>query len=85
MVFNSLTFLVFFGIVLALYYRLGHRGQNWMLLVASYIFYGWWDYRFVGLLIFSTLFDYACALKIEAQGNPFPLHATLESARAQSR
>lgn len=71
MVFNSLIFLVFLGIVLALYYRLGHRGQNWMLLAASYIFYGWWDYRFVGLLIFSTLFDYACALKIEAQTNRF--------------
>src|ERR1035441_9436956 len=42
-IFNSLTFLVFFGIVLLLYFRLGHRGQNWMLIIASYVFYGWWD------------------------------------------
>jgi D-alanyl-lipoteichoic acid acyltransferase DltB (MBOAT superfamily) len=66
MVFNSLTFLVFLAIVLALYYRLKHRGQNIMLLAASYVFYGWWDYRFLALLIFTTLFDYACALKIDA-------------------
>lgn len=70
MVFNSLTFLIFLGIVLLLYYRLGHRGQNWMLIAASYVFYGWWDYRFVALLLFTTFFDYSCALWIEAETNP---------------
>jgi D-alanyl-lipoteichoic acid acyltransferase DltB (MBOAT superfamily) len=70
MVFNSLTFLVFFAIVLLAYYRLGHRGQNWMLLIASYVFYGWWDYRFLSLLLFTTLFDYGCARWIEAEPNP---------------
>ncbi len=70
MVFNSLTFLVFLGIVLALYYPLGHRGQNLLLLGASYVFYGWWDYRFLGLLVFTTLFDYFCALKIENETEP---------------
>jgi len=69
-IFNSLTFLVFLGIVLLLYFRLGHRGQNWMLIVASYVFYGWWDYRFLGLLLFTTFFDYFCALWIEGQPNP---------------
>ena len=70
MIFNSLTFLVFLGIVLLLYFRLGHRGQNWMLIVTSYVFYGWWDYRFLSLLLFTTFFDYFCALWIEAQPNP---------------
>jgi alginate O-acetyltransferase complex protein AlgI len=70
MVFNSLIFLVFLAVVLALYYRLNHRGQNWMLLVASYFFYGWWDYRFLSLLLFTSLFDYVCALKIEAESRP---------------
>ena len=65
MVFNSLIFLVFLAVVLLLYYRLGFRAQNWMLVGASYLFYGWWDYRFVGLLLFTTLFDYFCALWIE--------------------
>jgi alginate O-acetyltransferase complex protein AlgI len=67
MIFNSLIFLVFLAIVLAAYYRLRHRGQNLMLLAASYIFYGWWDWRFVALLLFTTFFDYWCALWIERE------------------
>src|SRR5579883_65786 len=70
MVFNSLTFLAFLSVVLALYYCLKHRFQNWMLLVASYIFYGWWDPRFLGLLLFTTLFDYFCALWIDEEPDP---------------
>ncbi|MES2659788.1 MAG: MBOAT family protein [Verrucomicrobiota bacterium] len=64
MVFNSIAFLVFLAIVLALYYRLKHRAQNLLLVVASYVFYGWWDWRFLGLLLFSTFFDYWCALRL---------------------
>ena len=41
---------------------LPHRGQNWLLLVASYYFYAAWDYRFVALLAASTLVDYTCGL-----------------------
>src|SRR5437773_4062401 len=70
MIFNSISFLIFLGFVLVLYYRLGHRGQNGLLLVASYVFYGWWDYRFVALLLFTTFFDYFCALWIEAEPRP---------------
>ncbi len=70
MVFNSLIFLVFLAVVLVLYYRLNHRSQNVMLLAASYFFYGWWDYRFLALLIFTTLFDFACALQIDAETRP---------------
>jgi alginate O-acetyltransferase complex protein AlgI len=70
MVFNSVTFLVFLAITLSLYYRLGHRGQNWMLLLASYFFYGWWDFRFTFLLLFTSFFDYFCALWIDHEQNP---------------
>jgi D-alanyl-lipoteichoic acid acyltransferase DltB (MBOAT superfamily) len=70
MVFNSLVFLVFLAIVLVLYYRLSHLGQNIMLVLASYVFYGWWDYRFLGLLIFTTLFDFASALQIDSETRP---------------
>jgi len=52
MVFNSLVFLAFLAIVLGLYFRLSFRAQNYMLIAASYLFYGWWDYRFVSLLLF---------------------------------
>lgn len=65
MVFNSLTFLVFLAITLSLYYRLPHKGQNWLLLIASYIFYGWWDYRFAFLLLGTSLLDYWFALRID--------------------
>ena len=65
MTFNSAIFLLFLALVLPVYYRLGHRGQNWFLLVASYVFYGWWDPRFLGLLWFTSLFDYFCARWIE--------------------
>ena len=46
MVFNSLVFLVFFLVVYGLYRALPHRGQNVLLLISSYFFYGWCDWRF---------------------------------------
>lgn len=64
MLFNSLQFALFFLIVYSLYLLLNHKGQNRMLLVASYIFYGAWDWRFLFLIIISTVLDYVCGLKI---------------------
>ena len=58
MVFNSIQFLAFFLVVYGLYRVLPHRAQNWMLLAASYVFYGAWDWRFLGLLIGSTVIDF---------------------------
>jgi alginate O-acetyltransferase complex protein AlgI len=66
MVFNSLQFVWFFLVVYALYRVLPHRGQNWLLLVASYYFYAAWDYRFLGLLVASTLVDYTSGLALGA-------------------
>lgn len=61
MIFNSYAFWVFFAIVLVFYRRLQHRGQNLLLLAASYFFYAFWDWRFVSLLLISTVVDYAAA------------------------
>jgi D-alanyl-lipoteichoic acid acyltransferase DltB (MBOAT superfamily) len=58
MVFNSLEFVGFFLVVYALYRWLPHRAQNWMLVAASYYFYAAWDWRFLGLLIGSTVVDF---------------------------
>jgi alginate O-acetyltransferase complex protein AlgI len=58
MVFNSLEFVGFFLVVYALYRLLPHRAQNWMLVAASYLFYAAWDWRFLGLLIGSTVVDF---------------------------
>ncbi|MBZ8182074.1 MBOAT family O-acyltransferase [Oscillatoria salina] len=60
MLFNSLTFVVFFLLVYSLYLLLlkHYRAQNIFLLVASYIFYGSWNWRFLILLIISTVVDF---------------------------
>ncbi len=58
MLFNSWTFWLFFSIVLPLYWLLPHRAQNIFLITASYVFYGWWDSRFLLLIAFSTLMDF---------------------------
>jgi len=63
--FNSFDFGVFFVVVLALYWMLRHRWQNRMLLVASYFFYGYWDWRFLSLIFISTMVDYVAGLKIQ--------------------
>ena len=70
MVFNSLEFVIFLPLVLIAYFRLRHKGQNRMLLVASYLFYGWWDYRFLTLLAFTTVIDYAVGLYIGRTDDP---------------
>ena len=67
MIFNSLAFFVFLAITLLVYYRLPFKPQNLFLLAASYFFYGWWDWRFLFLLVFTSLFDFYCALLIEKQ------------------
>jgi D-alanyl-lipoteichoic acid acyltransferase DltB (MBOAT superfamily) len=64
-VFNSFHFAVFFVVVYALYRVLPHRPQNWLLLAASYYFYGSWDWRFLLLLVASTGVDYFCAIYID--------------------
>jgi len=64
MSFNSHQFLVFLPLVIALYYIVGERYKNILLLIASYIFYASWDPRFLLLLIISTLIDYCAGLMI---------------------
>lgn len=61
MQFTSITFLFFFVAVWVIYWCIAVRNQefrNGFLLVASYIFYGWWDWRFLSLIIFSSAVDY---------------------------
>lgn len=64
MFFNSLQFAAFFIIVYGLYLLLDHRRQNMMLLAASYIFYGTWNWKFLFLIWLSTILDYSCGIKI---------------------
>lgn len=70
MVFTSFVFFIFLPIVFALYWFVFPRhlkAQNTLLLVASYFFYGWWDWRFLSLVAFSTVLDYTMGRLIGAQ------------------
>jgi len=68
MLFNSIEFAVFLPIVLTLFWwspvRRSRRVQNLLVTAASYLFYGWWDYRFLLLIFFSTLVDYSVGLTL---------------------
>ncbi len=68
MAFNSFVFAVFLPLVLGCYWLLHRRmrAQNALLLVASYVFYGWWDWRFLSLLAISTVIDHLVATKIHS-------------------
>src|SRR5690606_22866017 len=61
MLFNSLDFAIFLPIVFGLYWFVVNknlRAQNVLVVAASYLFYGWWDWRFLSLIAASTLVDY---------------------------
>jgi alginate O-acetyltransferase complex protein AlgI len=64
MLFDSPVYFVFLIPVVLVYWRLKHQWQNVFLLLASYFFYGWWDWRFLALMIGSTTVDFLIAQKI---------------------
>jgi D-alanyl-lipoteichoic acid acyltransferase DltB (MBOAT superfamily) len=65
MLFNSFDFLIFLGVVLVLLRMTRHSVQNWILLAASCFFYGYWDWRFLGLLFFTSGVDFVAAQWME--------------------
>lgn len=68
MVFNSIEFAIFLPIVFLLYWGLGRKNcklQNLVLLVASYVFYGWWEWKFLFLIAFSTICTFVSGLLID--------------------
>jgi D-alanyl-lipoteichoic acid acyltransferase DltB (MBOAT superfamily) len=70
MLFNSIDFAVFLPVVFIIYWLLGSKRvtlQNVLIVIASYIFYGWWDWRFLCLIFFSTLIDFTIGLLLETQ------------------
>jgi D-alanyl-lipoteichoic acid acyltransferase DltB (MBOAT superfamily) len=72
MLFNSIDFAIFLPIVFLLYWFVAQKNirvQNLLIVVASYVFYGWWDWRFLSLIIFSTLVDYTIGLYLGKELN----------------
>lgn len=70
MLFNSIQFLLFLPIVFVLYWFVFNKKlkyQNLLILISSYVFYGWWDYRFLSLILLSTIVDFFIGLSIPNQ------------------
>lgn len=72
MLFDSIDFAIFLPIVFVLYWFIASRNlklQNLLVVCASYLFYGWWDWRFLSLIIFSTIVDYLVGLKLKSEND----------------
>jgi len=72
MLFNSITFAIFLPIVFLLYWFVFQRNlkaQNFFVVVASYVFYGWWDWRFLLLIIFTSFCSWGCGLLMQHADN----------------
>ena len=78
MLFNSITYLIFLFATLLFYWLLPRRSQNTTLLFASYVFYAWWDVRFLSLIAVSTAINYCCGLMIK--GGIISLRSRLTSS-----
>ncbi len=63
--FNTIEFFLFLFAVCVIYWSLNHRLQNIFLLLASYLFFSFWDWRFLFLILLSTTTDFFCSLKID--------------------
>lgn len=72
MLFNSLDFALFLPVVFILYWFVANRNlkfQNVLIVASSYLFYGWWDWRFLSLILFSTVIDYLIGRGLSIQDN----------------
>lgn len=72
MLFNSIDFAIFLPIVFILYWFVTNKNlklQNLLIVAASYLFYGWWDYRFLSLILFSTIVDYSVGFRLAKEEN----------------
>ena len=82
MLFNSITFWIFFTAVYGCYLLLRFPGQNALLILASFVFYGAWDWRFLILLVLTTVVDYWGAYFLVRQTRSFARHALLTASIA---
>ena len=76
MLFNSFTFAIFLPIVFIIYWYLlrnNFKLQNLFLIIVGYIFYGWWDWRFLSLLFFSSIVDFSVGLLLNTKKDKYRL------------
>ena len=65
MVFNSIVFCIFIALFFPTYWLLKGRARQFLCLAASYLFYGWWDWRFLSIVAFTTVLDFSLGILIE--------------------
>lgn len=73
MLFNSIDFALFLPLIFAVYWGIAQKGlrlQNFLIVMASYFFYGWWDWRFLSLIFFSTTVDYLIGRRLGEESAP---------------
>jgi len=73
MLFNSIDFAIFLPIVFVLYWFVTNRNlklQNALIVVSSYVFYGWWDWRFLSLVLYSSFVDFFVGIALGKQNDP---------------
>ncbi|MDN3643381.1 MBOAT family O-acyltransferase [Lutimonas halocynthiae] len=74
MIFNSIDFAIFLPIVFILYWIISSKNlklQNTLIVASSYFFYGWWDWRFLTLILFSTIVDFIVGKQIYKEKDEF--------------
>lgn len=74
MLFNSIDFAIFLPIVFILYWFVANKNlklQNFLIVAVSYLFYGWWDWRFLSLILFSTIVDFMVGKKLRNEKNKY--------------
>jgi len=72
MFFNSIDFAIFLPIIFILYWFVANKNlklQNLLIVISSYVFYAWWDWRFLSLILFSTIVDYLVGIGLSKQEN----------------
>ena len=83
MLFNSIDFAIFLPIVFIVYWFVTNKNlklQNLLIVVASYVFYGWWDWRFLSLILFSTIVDYTIGRQLKNKENQLKRRVLLWSS-----
>lgn len=79
MLFNSIDFALFLPLVFIIYWLFKDylKIQNFIIVIASYVFYGWWDWRFLSLILFSSIVDYLVGYKLKHENNQVKRKALL--------
>ncbi len=89
MLFNSIEFAIFLPLVFVLYWFVTNRNlkfQNALIVVSSFVFYGWWDWRFLFLLLFSSLMDFCIGIwlnKMDAEAETLHTHTHTHTPAAK--